>query len=123
MISIISQTVRLPIAEILTMKFAGLVLLVSSFAPTALMAQNNFFTSWEARVKATSAKQPGWAVPVFAATLSWGKKIPEAVPFVTTFCIKGTMMPACALVRGFFHTESWYVLILVPSGPTMDCMR
>lgn len=68
MISIISQTVRLPIAEILTMKFAGLVLLVSSFAPTALMAQNNFFTSWEARVKATSAKQPGWAVPVFAPT-------------------------------------------------------
>jgi len=57
-----------PFAEIITMKFTGLLLLFSSIAPTALMAQNNFATTWEDRVKATSARQPGWAVPVFAPT-------------------------------------------------------
>ena len=64
----IYPAVRQPIAEIFSMKIAGLVLLASTLAPSALMAQNNFFTSWESRVKATSAKQPGWAVPVFAPT-------------------------------------------------------
>lgn len=28
------------------------------------LAQDNFFSKWEARVRTTSAKQPGWAVPV-----------------------------------------------------------
>jgi len=50
------------------MKMTGLVLLLSTFAPAALIAQNSFTTSWEARVKKTSAQQPGWAVPVFAPT-------------------------------------------------------
>jgi hypothetical protein len=50
------------------MKFAGLLLLFSSVVPSTLMAQNNFFQSWEDRVSATSAKQPTWAVPVFAPT-------------------------------------------------------
>lgn len=68
MIPIIRPTLRLSIAEILTMKLTGLALLVSSFVPTVMMAQKNFFTSWESRVKATSAKQPVWAVPVFAPT-------------------------------------------------------
>ena len=31
-------------------------------------AQGNFFSSWENRVRATSAKQPSWAVPVFTPT-------------------------------------------------------
>lgn len=34
----------------------------------ASYAQSNFFTSWENRVRATSAKQPSWAVPVFTPT-------------------------------------------------------
>ncbi len=50
------------------MKMTGLVLLLSTLAPTTLLAQTNFAKSWEARVKKTSAKQPGWAVPVFAPT-------------------------------------------------------
>ena len=29
-------------------------------------AQDNFFSNWEARVRKTSSKQPGWAVPVVA---------------------------------------------------------
>jgi len=31
-------------------------------------AQRNFFSSWESRVRVTSAKQPSWAVPVFTPT-------------------------------------------------------
>jgi hypothetical protein len=37
---------------------------LSSFSPA--IAQTNFFQSWENRVRATSAKQPGWPVPVVA---------------------------------------------------------
>jgi hypothetical protein len=31
----------------------------------AAVAQNNFFSKWEDRVRSTSAQQPSWAVPVF----------------------------------------------------------
>ena len=34
----------------------------------ASLAQSNFFSSWENRVRVTSSKQPSWAVPVFTPT-------------------------------------------------------
>src|SRR5215469_14115194 len=33
-----------------------------------MRAQGNFFTAWEDRVRATTAKQPAWPVPVVAPT-------------------------------------------------------
>ena len=38
---------------------------LSVLSAQASFAQGNFFTSWENRVRVTSAKQPSWAVPVF----------------------------------------------------------
>jgi hypothetical protein len=50
------------------MKFAGLLLVLSSFLPSASRAQGTFFSSWENRVRDTSSKQPSWAVPLVAPT-------------------------------------------------------
>ena len=41
----------------------GLFMLLAS---QAIFAQSGFFKSWEERVRATSARQPGWPVPVIA---------------------------------------------------------
>lgn len=46
------------------MKLAIFLTLLSSLFPPVLTAQTNFFQSWEARVRATSARQPAWPVPV-----------------------------------------------------------
>jgi hypothetical protein len=43
--------------------FVSLVLLF--LYANAAAAQSHFFSSWEDRVRATSAQQPSWAVPVF----------------------------------------------------------
>jgi hypothetical protein len=48
------------------MKFAALFALLAAALPSTLVAQKNFFHAWEDRVRATSAKQPVWPVPVFA---------------------------------------------------------
>lgn len=36
------------------------------FGSAAVLAQSGFFKAWESRVRATSARQPAWVVPVFA---------------------------------------------------------
>ncbi len=41
---------------------------LSVLSSEASSAQSNFFTSWENRVRATSAKQPSWGVPIFTPT-------------------------------------------------------
>lgn len=46
------------------MKFAALALLCSSMLVPSLSAQSGFVHSWENRVRATTAKQPTWPVPV-----------------------------------------------------------
>jgi len=52
------------------MKRYVLIFLVSSLSlwNNCCVAQNNFFTSWENRVRSTIAEQPGWAVPVVTST-------------------------------------------------------
>ena len=42
----------------------SMIALASLVSSSHCSAQVNFFSKWEARVRATSAKQPGWAVPV-----------------------------------------------------------
>ena len=49
-------------------KFLLALILLSVLSARTSFAQSNFFTSWENRVRATSAKQPSWAVPVFMPT-------------------------------------------------------
>jgi len=44
------------------------VILIVTFALTAASAQDGFFRAWEDRVRATTAKQPAWPVPVVAPT-------------------------------------------------------
>jgi hypothetical protein len=39
-------------------------MLLSSLLPSTVSAQSNFFHAWEDRVRATSARQPAWPVPV-----------------------------------------------------------
>ncbi|MDP9038602.1 MAG: hypothetical protein M3O02_04910 [Acidobacteriota bacterium] len=46
------------------MRLTRLLLVLCTLLPTPLLAQSSFLTSWENRVRATSSKQPGWAVPV-----------------------------------------------------------
>ena len=46
------------------MKFAALLTLLFASFSSALPAQTNFFHAWEDRVRATSAQQPAWPVPV-----------------------------------------------------------
>jgi hypothetical protein len=46
------------------MKHTVLLVVLCSLAPSTVSAQSNFFQTWEARVRATSAKQPAWPVPV-----------------------------------------------------------
>jgi hypothetical protein len=41
---------------------------MQAFSGVAVVAQDNFFTKWQDRVRKTSAQQPGWAVPVVAPT-------------------------------------------------------
>lgn len=48
--------------------FFLVLIFMSVLSARASSAQSNFFTSWETRVRATSAKQPSWAVPVFTPT-------------------------------------------------------
>lgn len=36
------------------------------FSSTTVFGQSGFFKSWESRVRATSARQPAWVVPVFS---------------------------------------------------------
>ncbi|HTF61695.1 MAG TPA: transporter [Edaphobacter sp.] len=47
-------------------RFIAFPLLALSLAGSTLRAQEGFFHSWENRVRATSAKQPSWPVPVVA---------------------------------------------------------
>ena len=42
------------------------ILSIQTLSGMVCKAQENLFSKWEDRVRATSAKQPGWAVPVFA---------------------------------------------------------
>jgi hypothetical protein len=42
------------------------IMLLSSLAGSVAFAQSGFFSSWEDRVRATSARQPAWPVPVVA---------------------------------------------------------
>ncbi|MBB5318089.1 transporter [Tunturibacter empetritectus] len=46
------------------MKPAVLLILLCSLFPSTVLAQSNFFHAWEDRVRATSAAQPAWPVPV-----------------------------------------------------------
>jgi hypothetical protein len=47
---------------------AALSILLLSFAGSVMHAQNGFFQAWESRVRATTARQPSWPVPVAAPT-------------------------------------------------------
>jgi Putative MetA-pathway of phenol degradation len=47
-------------------RFKTSVALFFSLSSSAAIAQTNFVHAWEDRVKATSAAQPGWVVPVVA---------------------------------------------------------
>src|SRR6266851_2654776 len=49
------------------MKNAILLTLFCSLAPSTVVAQTDFFHAWENRVRATSAKQPAWPVPVIGS--------------------------------------------------------
>lgn len=42
------------------------ILAVQAVSGSICFAQDNFFSKWENRVRKTSSKQPGWAVPVIA---------------------------------------------------------
>jgi hypothetical protein len=48
-------------------KSAILPMLLCSLAPSTVVAQTDFFHAWENRVRATSAKQPAWPVPVIGS--------------------------------------------------------
>jgi hypothetical protein len=50
------------------MKSAILLMLFCSLAPSTVVAQTDFFHAWENRVRATSAKQPAWPVPVIGSS-------------------------------------------------------
>lgn len=47
-------------------RYALAITLFSSLAGSVAFAQSGFFGSWENRVRATSARQPAWPVPVVA---------------------------------------------------------
>ncbi len=49
------------------MKPALLLTLLCSLLPSTVLAQSGFFHAWEDRVRATSARQPAWPVPVVGA--------------------------------------------------------
>ena len=49
------------------MKSAILLAFFCSIAPSTAVAQTDFFHAWENRVRATSAKQPAWPVPVIGS--------------------------------------------------------
>src|SRR5437899_12721176 len=49
------------------MKPAILLTLLCSLLPSTVLAQSGFFHNWEDRVRATSARQPAWPVPVIGA--------------------------------------------------------
>ncbi len=51
----------------LLMKHAVLLVLFCSLLPSTVSAQSDFFHAWEDRVRATSAKQPAWPVPVIGS--------------------------------------------------------
>ncbi len=53
---------KLRMRRYLTALFAALL----PCAHFVAQAQNNFFSSWQARASATQAKQPGWSTPVIA---------------------------------------------------------
>jgi hypothetical protein len=46
-------------------KSLSLCLAFLLLSTSAAVAQNNFFSKWEDRVRSTSSQQPSWAVPVF----------------------------------------------------------
>jgi hypothetical protein len=46
------------------MKPLVLLTLLCSLLPSTVLAQSSFFKAWEDRVRATSAKQPSWPVPL-----------------------------------------------------------
>src|SRR5260370_42625720 len=50
------------------MKSAILLMLFCSLAPSTVVAQTDFLHAWENRVRATSAKQPAWPVPVIGSS-------------------------------------------------------
>src|SRR5260370_21556657 len=50
------------------MKNAILLTFFCSLAPSTVVAQTDFFHAWENRVRATSAKQPAWPVPVIGSS-------------------------------------------------------
>jgi hypothetical protein len=47
---------------------AALFAAILAFGSITARAQKNFFSSWEDRVRATSARQPAWPVPVVSPT-------------------------------------------------------
>ncbi|MEO6801981.1 MAG: transporter [Granulicella sp.] len=50
------------------MKRLVLITLLCSLLPSTILAQTGFFHSWQDRVRATSAKQPAWCVPVVGSS-------------------------------------------------------
>jgi hypothetical protein len=50
------------------MKSVILATLLCSLAPSTIVGQTSFFHAWEDRVRATSAKQPAWTVPVIGSS-------------------------------------------------------
>jgi hypothetical protein len=50
------------------MKPTVLIILVCSLLPSTVFGQSGFFQNWEDRVRATSAKQPAWPVPVIGGS-------------------------------------------------------
>lgn len=49
------------------MNAAVLLTLLCSLLPSTVLAQSSFFQAWQDRVRATSAKQPAWPVPVVSS--------------------------------------------------------
>ena len=50
------------------MKHTVLLVVLCSLIPSTVSAQSSFFHAWEDRVRATSAKQPAWPVPVMGSS-------------------------------------------------------
>jgi hypothetical protein len=50
------------------MKHTVMLVVLCSLVPSTVSAQSNFLQAWEARVRATSAKQPAWPVPVVGSS-------------------------------------------------------
>jgi hypothetical protein len=50
------------------MKHTILLIVFFSLIPSTVSAQSSFFHAWEDRVRATSAKQPAWPVPVVGSS-------------------------------------------------------